>query len=153
MLAPVAAMMAQGLNIGLGSDGAASNNRLDLFREMRHAALLAKVAGGDAALLPAHRALRMATLDGARALGLSHKTGSLEIGKEADLCAVRLGDWMLQPCFDPISHLVYVAGRENVSDVWVAGRPRVADGIPVGLDSVALLGKVKMWHNAASDMN
>ncbi len=149
-IAPVGKMLEHGIPVGLGTDGAASNNRLDLFQEMQHAALLTKAASGDAAALPAHVALRMATLEGARALGLSDKTGSLKIGKEADLCAVRIGDWIDQPCFDPVSHLVYVAGRENVSDVWVAGSRRVADGLPVGLDIPALLEKSKMWHNAAS---
>jgi len=147
-IAPVSTMLDQGLSIGLGTDGAASNNRLDLFQEMRHAALLAKVAGGDAALLPAHQALRMATLEGARALGLAHETGSLQIGKAADLCAIRLDDWIVQPCFHPVSHLVYVAGREHVSDVWVAGRPRIAQGKPIGLDVTGLLEKSNMWHNA-----
>lgn len=152
-IAPVGAMLAQGMAVGLGTDGAASNNRLDLFQEMRHAALLAKVAGGDAALLPAHRALRMATLDGARALGLGHEIGSLAPGKAADLCAVRLDDWMLRPCFDPVSHLVYAAGREAVSDVWVAGSQRIAGGIPVGLDAAGLLEKTEMWHNAVTSGN
>jgi 5-methylthioadenosine/S-adenosylhomocysteine deaminase len=147
-IAPVGPMLARGLSVGLGTDGAASNNRLDLFQEMRQAALLAKVAGGDAALLPAHRALRMATLNGARALGLGRETGSLEAGKAADLCAVRLDAWNLQPCFDPVSHLVYVAGREAVSHVWVAGKQRIAHGMPTDLDSRTLLDKTKMWQNA-----
>ena len=152
-IAPVGPMLERGLSVGLGTDGAASNNRLDLFQEMRHAALLAKVAGGDAALLPAHRALRMATLDGARALGLERKTGSLAVGKAADLCAVRLDDWLLQPCYDPVSHLVYAAGRETVDHVWVAGKQRIRDGAPVGLDGGALLDKIKMWQNALTDRN
>ncbi len=152
-IAPITAMQACGLSIGLGTDGAASNNRLDLFREMRHAALLAKVATGDPARLPAQTALRMATLEGARALGLAHQTGSLEIGKAADLAAVRVDDWIMQPCFDPISHLVYVAGRESVSDVWVAGRRRIAAGQPCGLDVDALLQKIEMWQNVVPNRN
>ncbi|MDX9996176.1 MAG: TRZ/ATZ family hydrolase [Rhodocyclaceae bacterium] len=147
-IAPVGEMLAQGMSVGLGTDGAASNNRLDLFQEMRHAALLAKVAGHDAALLPAHQALRMATLEGARALGLDREIGSLRPGKAADLLAVRLDDWLVQPCFDPVSHLVYVAGREAVSHVWVAGKQRIANGMPIDLDSRALLDKTKMWQNA-----
>lgn len=146
-MAPVGAMLAAGLPVGLGTDGAASNNRLDMFQEMRHAALLAKVTGGNAALLPAHQALRMATLDGARALGLDREIGSLLPGKAADLVGVRLDDWMLQPCFDPASHLVYVAGRESVSDVWVAGRQHIADGMPCDLDANELQHKIKMWQN------
>jgi len=120
--APVAAMLAQGVNIGLGTDGSASNNRLDLFQEMRLAALLAKTASGDARALPAHQALSMATLDGARALRLDHAIGSIEPGKFADLTAVEFTAPDMLPCYDPISHIVYAAGRENVSHVWVAGR-------------------------------
>jgi 5-methylthioadenosine/S-adenosylhomocysteine deaminase len=120
--APVAAMLAQGVNIGLGTDGSASNNRLDLFQEMRQAALLAKAVGADARALPAHQALSMATLDGARALRLDHAIGSIEPGKFADLTAVEFMAPEMLPCYDPISHIVYAAGRENVSHVWVAGR-------------------------------
>lgn len=120
--APVAQMRQLGINVGLGTDGAASNNRLDLFGEMRLAALLAKGCSGDAATLPAHEALRLATLAGAQALGLADEIGSLTPGKSADLCAVSLGELESQPCFDPVSHLVHVAGREAVTHVWVAGK-------------------------------
>lgn len=127
-IAPIAQALSRGINIGLGSDGAASNNRLDLLQEMRQAALLAKVSTGDAAALNAHQALHMATLAGARALGLDSRIGSLEIGKEADLCAVDLGSVEIAPCFHPISHLLYAAGREQVSHVWVKGSCRLSDG-------------------------
>jgi 5-methylthioadenosine/S-adenosylhomocysteine deaminase len=147
-IAPVAEMLENGVGIGLGTDGAASNNRLDLFQEMRHAALLAKVAGNDPALLPAHQALRMATLEGARALGIAAQTGSLQPGRAADIVAVSLEDWMLKPCFDPVSHLVYAAGRESVSHVWVAGKLRIDDKKPVDLDERSLLDKVEMWQNS-----
>jgi 5-methylthioadenosine/S-adenosylhomocysteine deaminase len=120
--APIIGMLAEGINIGLGTDGPASNNRLDLFQEMRTAALLAKATGADAAALPADRALSMATLDGARALRLDHAIGSIESGKFADLTAVEFTLPEMSPCYDPISHIVYAAGRENVSHVWVAGR-------------------------------
>ena len=106
-IAPVARMRQLGINVGLGTDGAASNNRLDLFGEMRLASLLAKGISGDASVLPANEVLRMATLNGASALGLSHETGSITIGKSADLCAVELGNLETQPCFDPLSHLVH----------------------------------------------
>ncbi|HEY5293806.1 MAG TPA: TRZ/ATZ family hydrolase, partial [Burkholderiales bacterium] len=109
--APVARMLAEGVNIGLGTDGAASNNRLDLFQEMRQAALLAKAVGADSRALPAHRALSMATLDGARALRLDHAIGSIEPGKFADLTAVEFTAPDMLPCYDPISHIVYAAGR------------------------------------------
>ncbi|MBA3034463.1 MAG: TRZ/ATZ family hydrolase [Gammaproteobacteria bacterium] len=146
-IAPVNALLKQGVGVGLGSDGAASNNRLDIFQEMRHAALLAKVANQDASSLPAHQALRMATIDGARALGLDEKIGSLKIGKAADLVAVRLDSWDLQPCYCPASHLVYAAGREQVSHVWVAGTLRIEDKHPVDLDIDVLLMNTKMWQN------
>ncbi len=120
--APVARMQQLGINVGLGTDGAASNNRLDLFGEMRLAALIAKGSTADAAVLPAREVLRMATLNGAIALGLADKIGSITPGKAADLCAVNLGNLETKPCFDPISHLIYVAGREAVSHVWVAGK-------------------------------
>jgi 5-methylthioadenosine/S-adenosylhomocysteine deaminase len=120
--APVSEMLAQGVNVGLGTDGSASNNRLDLFQEMRTAALIAKAVGGDASALPAERALSMATLDGARALRLDHEIGSIEPGKFADLAAVEFTAPEMLPCYDPISHIVFVAGRENVSHAWVAGR-------------------------------
>lgn len=148
-IAPIGDMLARGIGVGLGTDGAASNNRLDMFQEMRHAALLAKVAGHAPTLLPAHAALRMATLDGARALGLDDRIGSLRPGKKADLAAIDLGEWILQPCYDPASHLVYVAGREQVSHVWVNGQLRIEDRRLCGVDMQSLLDKVKIWQNDA----
>lgn len=124
-IAPVARLIEAGLQVGLGTDGAASNNRIDLFQEMRQAALLAKVSTLDATAIPAHVALRMATLDAARALGLDQITGSIRAGKHADLCAVSLDALDTRPCFDPVSHLIYVAGREHVTHVWVDGELRV----------------------------
>lgn len=120
-IAPITELLTTGVNVGIGTDGAASNNRLDMFSEMRLAALLAKGASGDAAVLPASQALEMATLGGAKALCMEEKIGSIEIGKMADLVAVRIADPEVLPCFDPISHLVYVSEREHVSHVWVAG--------------------------------
>jgi len=127
-IAPVRDMLAAGLRVGLGTDGAASNNRLDLFEEMREAAMLAKVATLDATAVPAHTAIRMATLDGADALGMKSRIGSVVEGKRADLCAVDLSALENQPCYDPASHLVYVAGRQHVSHVWVDGCLRLRDG-------------------------
>ncbi len=120
-IAPIVDCARYGINIGLGTDGAASNNRLDLFAEMRLAALLAKGQSGDATAISVHEVLRMATINGAKALGLDDKIGSIEIGKLADLAAVKMSDIAMQPCFDITSHLVYVAGREQVSHVWVNG--------------------------------
>ncbi|MRR49678.1 MAG: TRZ/ATZ family hydrolase [Rhodocyclaceae bacterium] len=146
-IAPVAHMAAKGLRVGLGTDGAASNNRLDLFHEMRHAALLAKVSSGDATALDAHSVLRMATLYGATALGLEGKIGSLEAGKAADLCATRLDSWEIQPCFDPVSHLIHAAGREHVTDVWVNGKKVVNQGNVISLNEFKLLDSLRIWQN------
>lgn len=146
-IAPVSTMLDKGLTVGLGTDGAASNNRLDLFQEMRQAALLAKVSTMDPTVVPAHTALRMATLHGARALGLEHLIGSIETGKRADLCAVALNTVDNTPCFDPVSHLVYVAGRESVTEVWVDGEKRVERGKTLLRKSnTELIGIAAMWQ-------
>ena len=145
-IAPVQAMLDAGINVALGTDGGASNNRLDLFAEMRLASLLAKVATGDAASLPAALALRMATLDGARALGLDAVTGSLERGKLADLVAVDLDSVATSPVFDPVSHLVHAAGRECVTDVWIGGA-RIVNGRQLTtIDVNALLHRTRAWQ-------
>lgn len=151
-IAPVPRLLDAGLRVGLGTDGAASNNRLDLIQEMRHAALLAKVGSMDASALPAHAALRMATLDGARALGMGDRIGSIETGKLADLCAVDLGGLDCLPCFDPVSHLVYVSGREHVSHVWVNGETRVDKGIRLlHINDSELLRLASMWQTRAGN--
>jgi 5-methylthioadenosine/S-adenosylhomocysteine deaminase len=123
-IAKVGELLRAGVSVAFGTDGAASNNRLDLLDEMRLAALLAKGVD-DAAVLPAAQALECATLGAARALGLADRIGSIEIGKEADLVAFALDEIETQPCYDPLSHLIYACGREHVSDVWVAGHPVV----------------------------
>ncbi|CAB1369968.1 TRZ/ATZ family hydrolase [Denitratisoma oestradiolicum] len=148
-IAPITAAMEQGIRVGLGTDGSASNNRCDLFWEMRHGALLGKVATDNAAAFDAHTMLRMATLEGATALGLENDIGSLRPGKCADLCAVRLDDWILQPCFDPASHLLYAAGREQVSHVWVQGDEKVTDGQLNDTDINELLDISALWQNNA----
>lgn len=145
-IAPVAELAAHGINVALGTDGAASNNRLDLISEMRLAALLAKVATGDAAALPAAEVLRMATLGGAKALGLDARVGSLVPGKEADCVAVDMGTVEDAPVYDPVSHLVHVSSRERVSDVWIAGERVVRDRIPTRVDLAALAGRVRLWQ-------
>jgi 5-methylthioadenosine/S-adenosylhomocysteine deaminase len=150
-IAPVARMLQAGLAIGLGTDGSASNNRLDLLLEMRTASLLAKGASGDAAAFGAHRALRAATLDGAAALGIGHEIGSITSGKWADLVAIDLSDADLQPVHDPVAQLVFAAGREQVSDVWIAGKPVVAGRQMVderALSTVSeVLARKVVWHN------
>ncbi len=149
-LAPVAELMRAGVNVGLGSDSAASNNRLDLFAEMRLTALLAKGVSGDAAALPAAAALRMATLDAARALNLDDRIGSIVPGKRADLVAVDLRSPGCQPVFDPVSHLVYVAGREHVTHVWVDGRMKLNDRRLVDLDMDDLTARAAWWRGKIS---
>lgn len=149
-IAPVAGMRARGIRVGLGTDGAASNNRLDMFTEMRTAALIAKAASADARVVSAAEALEMATLEGARALGLDAHIGSLVPGKAADIAAVELSSLETLPCFDPVSHLVYTAGREHVTHVWVAGRLRVAERRLVGLDEQDLRDKALWWQKRLS---
>jgi 5-methylthioadenosine/S-adenosylhomocysteine deaminase len=144
--APVARYLDAGVNVGLGTDGAASNNRLDLLEEMRLAALLAKAVSHRAEALPAHTAIRMATLNGAAALGLERRVGSLVPGKEADLTAVNLSTLAMSPCFDPVSHLVYCAGRHDVSDVWIAGRRVLQLGRLTTLNESELLARALRWR-------
>jgi 5-methylthioadenosine/S-adenosylhomocysteine deaminase len=145
--APVARMRQLGINIGLGTDGAASNNRLDMFSEMRLAGLIAKGSTGDASVLPAHEILRMATLNGANALGLGNEIGSITPGKAADLCAVNLGSLESQPCFNPLSHLIHVAGRESVSHVWVAGKCCVDHKTLRSKGQNDLESAIALWQN------
>jgi 5-methylthioadenosine/S-adenosylhomocysteine deaminase len=146
--ARVDAMLKNGVNVALGTDGAASNNRLDLLQEMRTGALLAKAVSGNAEAMPAHAALRAATLSGAAALGLEEITGSIEPGKAADLAAVDLGAAELAPCYDPVSQLVYAAGREHVTHVWVNGEARVSEGRLLPEALCGLNTRWKMWQNA-----
>ena len=146
-IAPVADLVDQNINVGLGTDGAASNNRLDMFMEMRLAALLAKARSGRANVIGAHQALHMATLGGARALGLDKCIGSLLPGKAADLCAINIGKIPLVPCYDPASLIVYSAGREQVSDVWVAGIQRIKGGQQVESNEIELINLGRLWQN------
>jgi 5-methylthioadenosine/S-adenosylhomocysteine deaminase len=150
--APVAKLAAAGVNIALGTDGAASNNRLDLFEEMRTAALLAKAVAGDAQAMPAHQALRAATLGGAQALGLGERIGSISAGKAADLTAVALRGPELAPCYDAVSHLVYAAGREHVTHVWVAGALQVSEGKLRNPVFSRLDTKLHLWQNALGSL-
>ena len=145
---PVARLQAAGVNIGLGTDGAASNNDLDLMAEMRTAALMAKGIAQDPSVLTAHMVLTQATQGGARALGLDDRIGSLEPGKAADVVAIDLGGIETHPVYDPISHIVYASGREQVRDVWVAGRQLVADRHPLTVDVPDLLERVRQWGEA-----
>jgi 5-methylthioadenosine/S-adenosylhomocysteine deaminase len=145
-IAPISKLVAAGVNVGLGTDGAASNNRLDMFGEMRQAALLAKGISNDPTVLPAQRVLEMATIAGARALGLDTRIGSLSPGKEADVVALDFSRPELTPCYDPISHMVYAAGRQDVSHVWVAGELLLEDGILVRRELRDAVNRAAHWQ-------
>ena len=144
---PVQALLTAGVNVALGTDGAASNNDLDMLGELRTAALLAKGVSGDATAVPAHTALRMATLNGARAMGLDAEIGSLRPGKAADITAIDLATLPSQPVYDPVSQIVYTAGREQVTDVWVAGRRLLANRMLTTLDEAAILSRAHDWRD------
>ncbi len=146
----VADLLAAGVNVALGTDGAASNNDLDMFGEMRSAALLGKLVANDAAALPAPAVLEMATINGARALGIGRQTGSLETGKWADLTAVDLDRPNTSPTYDVRSQLVYAAQSSQVSHVWCAGRPLLADSRLLALDEHAALEAAARWRRQAS---
>jgi len=145
-IAPVSSLLKNSVNVGIGTDGAASNNRLDMFAEMRLAALLAKGASEDPTSLPAYQALEMVTINAAKALGLDDKIGSIEVGKKADFAAVRLGDLTSLPCYDPISHLVYTCGREHVTHTWVAGELRYSNGLYANIEPMELKEIIQKWQ-------
>jgi 5-methylthioadenosine/S-adenosylhomocysteine deaminase len=144
-LCPVADLLRAGVNVALGTDGAASNNRLDLWAELELAALLAKQVAGNAAAVPAAQALRMATINGARALGLAGEIGSLAAGKAADVICVDLSGVEHHPLLDPVSQLVYAASRHDVTDVWVAGEQLVADRALLRLDVADVCAAAERW--------
>jgi 5-methylthioadenosine/S-adenosylhomocysteine deaminase len=143
---PVSRLLQAGVNVALGTDGAASNNDLDMFSEMRSAALLAKGISGDPAAVPAATALRMATLNGAKALGLEDITGSIQPGKAADLVAVDLSGIHSRPLYNPISQLVYSSSGNQVSQVWINGRQLVKDAKLTRMDETALLQRAQYWQ-------
>lgn len=144
---PVHKLMQAGVNVALGTDGAASNNDLDMLGEMRTAALLAKGVAGEATALPAHTALRMATLNGARALGLDDRIGSIVPGKAADLTAIDLSSIATQPVYDPVSQIVYSATRDQVTDVWVNGKRLLAERRLTTIDESDALRKARAWRD------
>ncbi|MCO6055514.1 TRZ/ATZ family hydrolase [Pseudomonas sp. MOB-449] len=142
---PVERLWQAGVNVAVGTDGAASNNDLDLLGETRTAALLAKAVAGSASALDAHRALRMATLNGARAMGIDQDTGSLEVGKAADLVAFDLSGLAQQPVYDPVSQLIYATGRDTVRHLWVDGRQLLDDCRLTRLDEERLGATARAW--------
>ncbi|WP_288130231.1 TRZ/ATZ family hydrolase [Microbulbifer sp.] len=144
---PVASLLEAGVNVAIGTDGAASNNGLDMLLETNTAALLAKAVSGNAAALPAHQALAMATINGAKALGIDHITGSLEVGKAADLCAIDLSALEQQPLHDPLSQLIYTANGHHVRNVWVAGRQLLDERRLTTLNEAELQQRARVWRD------
>ncbi|MCX4187273.1 TRZ/ATZ family hydrolase [Methylophaga sp. OBS4] len=142
---PVAELDKRGVNITIGTDGAASNNDLDMFAEMRQTALLAKAVGQDPSAIPAHTALAMATINAAKSLGIDQHTGSIEAGKAADLVAIDMSSLETQPCFDVVSQLVYAASRDKVSDVWVAGKQLLKNRQLTTLDEQKIIADTQQW--------
>lgn len=147
---PVDRLMKAGINVALGTDGTASNNDLDLLGEMRIAALLAKGVAGDAAALDAHAALRLATLNGAKAMGREDDLGSIEVGKLADLTAINVDSLEATPLFDPVSHLVYTNCSREVSDVWVRGKALLRERKLQTLNEHEIRQKASVWQNRIS---
>jgi len=145
-IAPLAAYRAAGVRVAIGTDGAASNNNLDILDELRMAALLAKAISGDASVLSANSVLRMATIDAARTLGLGKEIGSIEAGKSADLICIDLEHCNSQPVYNPVSQVVYTARADQVSDVWVAGKHQLDTGRLTGIDTGTLLTRCHEWQ-------
>ena len=148
---PVAALQQAGINVAIGTDGAASNNDLDMLSEMRTAGLLAKAVSQNPRALPAARALEVATLGGAKALGLADKIGSIEVGKQADLCALSMQDIEMRPLFNVISQIVYAAARHQVTDVWIDGAAVLRDRGLRTLDEERLLDRARYWNKEIRD--
>jgi 5-methylthioadenosine/S-adenosylhomocysteine deaminase len=142
---PVASLLDKGVNVCLGTDGAASNNDLDMFGEMRSAALLAKAISDDASACNARQTIEMATINGARALGLADRIGSIEVGKCADLIAIDFGALNTQPLYDPISQLVYATSSRQVADVWIDGVEQLRDFEFCQLDTEKIINKANIW--------
>ncbi len=149
-IAPVERFRRAGIRVALGTDGAASNDDLDLLGEMKTAGLLAKGSSGDPTALPAGELIRMATLEGARALGLESEIGSLEVGKSADCIAIDLSAQSTTPCHDPVAQIVYAATHNQVSHVWIAGTPRVENGRLVPDELEAILRTTRKWESRLS---
>lgn len=143
---PACALLKAGVNVAIGTDGVASNNDLDMVGEMRTAAILAKAVADDASAFSAPEALRAATLGGAKAMHLDHEIGSIEPGKQADLACIDLSSVETQPLYHVISQIVYAASRNDVSDVWIAGKQKLERRVLVGMDEQAVLANARVWR-------
>lgn len=144
---PVDELQKRGINVALGTDGAASNNDLDMIGEMRTAAMIAKAVSLNPTALPAYEALAMATINGAKALNWDKEIGSLEVGKRADITAIKLDDLESQPLFDPVSHIVYATSREQVTNVWVDGKQLLDNRTLTTLDKAAIIENAQQWRD------
>ncbi len=147
--APINDLLSAGVTIALGTDGAASNNDLDMFGELQTAALLCKGITGNPTALPSYQALKMATIEGAKAFGLDQEIGSLEAGKAADMISIDMSSYLTQPIYNPISHLVYAVNRLQVSDVWVAGKQLLRQGEFTEMDPGEIISKSQRWVEKA----
>ncbi len=152
-VAPILAMEQRGLNIALGTDGAASNNELDMLGEAKIASLLAKGFNRSAAALPAETCLEMATLNGAKALGLEDEIGSLEVGKNADLVAIEMGRIDNLPAYNPLVQILYSGNKTQIANVWVSGRQLVENGKLLTIDKDRLIEKSEKWKKRIFDFN
>ena len=142
---PVSVLSTSGVNISIGTDGAASNNALDMFSEIKQTALLAKAVAQDTSSVPAHTALEMATINAAKALGIDNMIGSLEVGKMADMIAVKFNEIETQPCYDTISQLVYATDRDKVTDVWVAGNQLLKERQLTTMNTSKIIKDAQHW--------
>jgi len=149
-ICPLASLLEAGVNVSLGTDGSASNNDLDLLSEAQTAALLAKGISGNAKAVDAFQALEMLTINGAKALGMDKLTGSIEVGKAADLCAIDLSCPETQPLYHVVSQIIYAASRRQVSDVWVAGRRVLERGELTTIDLEEVTRKAGQWQSRLS---
>ncbi|OED42442.1 N-ethylammeline chlorohydrolase [Chromatiales bacterium (ex Bugula neritina AB1)] len=144
-IAPIARLLDASVNVAIGTDGAASNNDLDMLGEIRSAAFTGKNAAENAASLPAEQLIRMATINGAKALGIDEQTGSIEAGKQADLATIDFNRIELQPVYNPVAQIVYSANRYDVSNVWIAGSQLLSAGNFTRYPEQALIDKARQW--------
>ena len=149
---PACALERAGITLAIGTDGCASNNDLDMVGETRTAAILAKAVAGEAGAFDAFTALRAATLGGAKAIGFDHQVGSIEVGKQADLVCFDLSALESQPMFEVVSQIVYATGRHQVSDVWIAGRPKLRSRELVGMDVAAIVANARQWRSRIANV-